>query len=93
MSGEYLTEEPIEIKKEEKPKKLKAKTASLIGMILSVVWIVLWCSLKFIGVFSSIQVSEVLYSGLAIGGVFAPVSVGIIFDKVKDIKFAKYGST
>ncbi len=90
MIDKYIGEEPAEIKKEKKHKKLKAKTASLVGMILSVVWIVIWCSLKFTGVFASIQVSEVLYSGLAIGGVFAPVSVGIIFDKVKDIKFAQF---
>lgn len=70
---------------EEKEKPIKAKSASLIGQIFAAVWIACWCSYKFIK--GTIEVTDVLYSGIGIAACFSPVYFSIVLDKIKEIRF------
>lgn len=79
-----------EIKTEENKK--GAKDYSLFAQIISAVWIAGWNCAQFIKMLSiggHIEVMEIVTSGLAIAGCFAPVYVSIIFDKIKEIKNLK----
>ncbi len=73
---------PLKVKK----KKTGAKKMSLFGMIFGAVWIVVWSSLKFT-ILHNVRMQDIIYSGLAVGGIFAPVTLSIILDKIKGIKF------
>ena len=64
---------------------IKAKKTSLVGQIFASVWIVGWSTYKFIQG-DSIEIGDVVYSGLAIAGCFTPVYFSILLDKLKEIK-------
>ena len=71
-------------------KKAGAKEYSLLGQIFAALWIVVWSALKFYkGITSgqSVEVTDIIYSGIAIAACFSPVYVSILFDKIKAIRF------
>lgn len=78
-----MTEE--ETPKEEK--KLKAKPVSLIGQIVAAVWVAGWSAFDFIKNFASIQITDIIFSGLAIAACFSPVYFSLLLDKLKEIKW------
>lgn len=88
--------ENIEIKQESESKseemKKGAKDYSLFAQIISAIWIAGWNSFQFIKIImtgNSISVIDIIISGLAIAGCFAPVYVSIVLDKIKEIKNLK----
>jgi hypothetical protein len=73
---------------------LSAKNVTLKTMIIAAVWIGALSLLKaFWPLFSEgtfgLDMKEIVLSGAVIAGVFSPVFVSIILDKVKDIKVGK----
>lgn len=71
-------------------KKVGAKEYSLFGQIFAALWIMVWSALKFYkGIASSqtVEVTDIIYSGIAIAACFSPVYVSILFDKIKAIRF------
>lgn len=90
--NEQLTLEDFEEFPEKTAKKAGAKDYSLAGQIFAAIWIVLWSALKFAkGIMSGqvIEVTDIIYSGIAIAACFSPVYVSILFDKVREIRFGK----
>jgi hypothetical protein len=74
-------------------KEIGAKDISLASMVLAAVWIGVWSAVKALwGLFSSalfgLEMKEILWSGIAIAGVFSPVFVSIVLDKIKGAKSA-----
>ena len=73
-----------------KNKKAGAKEYSLLGQIFAAIWIVVWSALKFykgIANGQEVEVTDIIYSGIAIAACFSPVYVSILFDKIKAIRF------
>ncbi len=71
-------------------KKTGAKEYSLLGQIFAALWIMVWSALKFYKSISSgqaVEVTDIIYSGIAIAACFSPVYVSILFDKIKAIRF------
>lgn len=71
---------------ETKEKSGRGKTVSLIGQIIAAVWIASWSSFKFFKNPGTIEIIDVIISGISIAACFSPVYVSIIMDKIKDIK-------
>lgn len=83
-------EQELETKSEEIKK--GAKDYSLFAQIISAIWIGGWNSFQFAKIIvtgNSISVIDIIISGLAIAGCFAPVYVSIVLDKIKEIKNLK----
>jgi len=68
---------------------MNAKSSSLWGQIVAAIWIAGWSSFKFFKTPLSIDIGDVILSGLAIAACFLPVYFSIIMDKIKDIKIGK----
>ncbi|MDR2914903.1 MAG: hypothetical protein LBV74_08750 [Tannerella sp.] len=79
---------------ETEKKGLNAKDVTLKTMIIAALWIGVLSLIKaFWGLLSSasfgLDMKEIVMSGAVIAGVFSPVFVSIILDKVRDIKVGK----
>jgi hypothetical protein len=61
---------------------MSGKGSSLWAQIVAAFWIAGWTGAKFIANPGTIDVQEVIFSGLAIAGCFMPVFFSIILDKV-----------
>lgn len=72
-----------EVKTEEK--KVTAKTASLWGQIIAALWVAGWSAYKFVK--NPAEISDVIFSGLAIAACFSPVYFNLLLDKIKAIKW------
>lgn len=67
-----------------------AKDFSLAGQIVAAVWVGGWNAFQFskdILAARHIEVTDIIYSGIAIAACFSPVYVSILFDKIKAIRF------
>jgi hypothetical protein len=69
-------------------KKLGAKQYSLFAQIFSGTWIAVNTVLKGLHIME-LEMSDIIYSGVAIAAIFMPVYFSIFLDKIKDIKFSK----
>lgn len=76
-------------KTEKEEKKVHAKNASLWGQIIAAVWVAGWSAFNFIKNASSIQITDIIFSGLAIAACFSPVYFNLLLDKIKEIKWGK----
>lgn len=63
-----------------------AKQISLVAQILSCLWIAVHTVLKGLGI-TRLEMSDIIYSGIAIAAIFMPVYFSIFLDKIRDIKF------
>lgn len=64
---------------------MKAKKASLFSQIFACIWIISWSAYTFI-FDKNISVSDIIYTGATIAGIFTPVYFSIFLDKVKNAK-------
>jgi hypothetical protein len=62
-----------------------AKQVSLAAQIIACVWIAVLTVLKGLGI-TNLEMSDIIYSGVAIAAIFMPVYFSIFLDKIKDIK-------
>lgn len=69
-------------------KTIGAKDQSRVAMVFSAIWIGVGTVAKGLGLIS-LEISDIILSGLAIAGCFVPVYFSIIMDKIKDIKLGK----
>jgi hypothetical protein len=69
-------------------KKRGAKQYSLFAQIFSGLWIAAHTILKGLGI-TKLEMSDIVYSGVAIAAIFMPVYFSIFLDKIKDIKLSK----
>lgn len=74
---------------EKEEKKVHAKNASLWGQIIAAVWVAGWSAFNFIKNASNIQITDIIFSGLAIAACFSPVYFNLLLDKIKEIKWGK----
>ena len=58
---------------------------SKVAMIFASLWIAVLTIMKAFGIFD-IEISDVIYSGIAIVSVWCPTYLSIWLDKIKDIK-------
>jgi hypothetical protein len=65
-----------------------SKQYSLAAQIISGVWIAVHTILKGCGL-SKLEMSDIIYSGIAIAAIFMPVYFSIFLDKIKDIRLGK----
>jgi hypothetical protein len=75
----------LEIQEE---KKMGAKRYSLFAQIFSCLWIAVHTILKGLGI-TKLEMSDIVYSGIAIAAIFMPVYFSIFLDKIRDIKLSK----
>ncbi|MCL2139712.1 MAG: hypothetical protein FWH41_09325 [Treponema sp.] len=68
--------------------KLGAKQYSLFAQIFSCTWIAVLTILKGLKIVA-LELTDIIYSGIAIAAIFSPVYFSIFLDKIKDIKLAK----
>lgn len=82
-----------EIKEETQEKeKMGKKEYTFIAQIIASVWIAGWNIFQFVKIIlagGKVEAMDIVVSGFAIAGCFAPVYVSIILDKIKDIKSLK----
>jgi hypothetical protein len=78
-------EETTELREEKKP---GAKQYSLFAQIFSGTWIAVNTVLKGLKIME-LEMSDIIYSGVAIAAIFMPVYFSIFLDKIRDIKFSK----
>jgi hypothetical protein len=69
-------------------KRIGAKQYSLFAQIFSGLWIAVHTILKGFGI-TRLEMSDIVYSGIAIAAIFMPVYFSIFLDKIKDIKIGK----
>lgn len=67
---------------------VSAKEASKSAQIFAAIWIIVMTIGKSFGVVK-LEVQEIIYSGIAIAGIFMPVYFSIWMEKIKDIRFGK----
>lgn len=67
-------------------RKKGAKDYSLFAQIFASVWVVVLTLCKGFGVVS-LEISDIIYSGIAIAGIFMPVYFSIWLEKIRDIRF------
>ena len=79
-----MTEERTELAEAEK-KKAGAKQYSLFAQIFASVWIIVLTLCKGFGIVS-LETNDIIYSGIAIAGIFMPVYFSIWLEKIRDIK-------
>jgi hypothetical protein len=75
----------LEIQEE---KKLGAKQYSLFAQIFSGTWIAVLTILKGLKIIA-LELTDIIYSGIAIAAIFSPVYFSIFLDKIKEIRLAK----
>jgi hypothetical protein len=83
--GDFMTDEKTELEVREE-KKLGAKQYSLFAQIFSGAWIAVHTILKGMGIMT-LDMTDIIYSGIAIAAIFMPVYFSIFLDKIRDIKF------
>lgn len=67
-----------------------AKGVSLIGQIVGAIWIGGWNAFQFLFKIlhgQSVDVNDIVYSGIAVVACFSPVYVSILLDKIKALRF------
>ena len=67
-----------------------AKDISLWGQIFASLWVSGWCGFQFAKTIlagNHVEVTDIIYSGVAIASCYSPVYVSILFDKIKSIRF------
>lgn len=69
-------------------KKLGAKEYSFFAQIFSAAWITVLTILKGLKIIS-LDLADIIYSGIAIAAIFSPVYFSIFLDKIRDIRFGK----
>lgn len=69
-------------------KKVGAKQYSLFAQIFSGLWIAVHTILKGLGI-TNLEMTDIVYSGIAIAAIFMPVYFSIFLDKIKDIRLTK----
>ena len=79
-----MAEEKTVLAEAEKKKK-GAKEFSLFAQIFASLWIILLTLCKGFG-FVSLDTGDIIYSGIAIAGIFMPVYFSIWLEKIRDIK-------
>jgi hypothetical protein len=82
-----MSEDKTELEIEQE-KKLGAKQYSLFAQIFSGLWIAVHTVLKGMGIVN-LEMSDIVYSGIAIAAIFMPVYFSIFLDKIKDIRLGK----
>lgn len=78
-------EEEKENAEEKVQKKTGAKKLSAFAMLFSSLWVAILTILKGLEIIT-LDVDEIIYSGLAITAVWSPTFVSIYFDKIKILK-------
>jgi len=68
--------------------KVSAKESSKMAQIFSAVWIAGWSAYAFISG-KSIDMGDILMSGVGITAMFVPIYSSIILDKIREIKVGK----
>jgi hypothetical protein len=76
-----------ELAKQEE-KKLGAKQYSLFAQVFSGTWIATLTILKGLKIIS-LELGDIIYSGVAIAAIFSPVYFSIFLDKIKEIRLSK----
>jgi hypothetical protein len=69
-------------------KKMGAKQYSLFAQIFSGLWIAVLTILKGFKIIS-LELGDIIYSGVAVAAIFSPVYFSIFLDKIKEIRLAK----
>ncbi|GHU13017.1 hypothetical protein FACS1894161_2460 [Spirochaetia bacterium] len=82
-----MSDEKTELENQEK-KELGAKQYSLFAQIFSGLWIAVHTILKGMGI-EKLEMTDIVYSGIAIAAIFMPIYFSIFLDKIKDIKLSK----
>ena len=72
---------------EETKENLKVKTLSKWTMFFAALWIVTMSILKWVGVFPSAEINDIIYTGVAVMAIWSPTYISIVLDKIKDIRF------
>jgi hypothetical protein len=72
----------------QKEKKLGAKQYSLFAQIFSGLWIAVLTILKGLKIIS-LELGDIIYSGIAVAAIFSPVYFSIFLDKIKEIRLTK----
>ena len=70
----------------EEKKTVGAKVLSKLAMIFSSLWIAILTILKALGVLE-IEITDVIYSGIAIVSVWCPTYLSVWLDKIKEIRW------
>ena len=68
--------------------KAGAKQYSLVAQIFAAVWVIVLTICKGLGVIH-LEIDDIIYSGIAIAGIFMPVYFSIWLDKIRDIRFGQ----
>lgn len=80
-----MTEEKTKLAETEK-KKRGAKQYSLFAQIFASVWVIVLTLCKGFRIVS-LEISDIIYSGIAIAGIFMPVYFSILLEKIRDIRW------
>lgn len=80
-----MTEEKTGLAETEK-KKRGAKQYSLFAQIFASVWVIVLTLCKGFGIVA-LEISDIIYSGIAIAGIFMPVYFSILLEKIRDIRW------
>lgn len=73
----------------EPKKSVGAKEFTLLAQVIAALWIAFWNGSKFATAPLQVDTFDVIISGLAIAGCFAPVYVSIFLDKLANLKNMK----
>jgi hypothetical protein len=76
------------VKEAQEEKKMGAKQYSLFAQIFSGLWIIVLTILKGLKIIS-LELGDIIYSGVAVAAIFCPVYFSIFLDKIKEIRLAK----
>lgn len=66
----------------------KAKEISKWSQVVAAVWIAGWSSYAFLSG-KSLDMGDIMLSGIGIAATFTPVYLSIILDKIKDMRLGK----
>ena len=67
---------------------LPAKTASKAAQVFAALWVITLTILKGFRIIQ-LEVDEIIYTAVAIVGIFSPVYISIWLEKIRDIRFGK----
>lgn len=65
---------------------LKPKKVTFIGQVFTALWIIGWCTYKFLTA-RTIEITDIVYSALGVTACFSPVYFSIMLDKIQNIRF------
>ena len=69
---------------------MKAKTVTLFAQITGALWIAAGTGWKLFKVPESVEIKDIIISGVGIVACFFPVTISVILDKVKSIKVGDF---